>query len=124
MDPLIQKAIAAREHSYSPYSNFAVGAALETESGEVFTGTNVENAAYGLCFCAERTALVKAVSEGKRNFKRIAIVADLPETVKPCGMCRQMLIELAPSLECLCANLKGEVEQFSIKDLLPHSFSF
>ncbi|MBI4125815.1 MAG: cytidine deaminase [Deltaproteobacteria bacterium] len=122
MDQLVQKALAARKNSYSPYSKFAVGAALECGDGTVITGTNVENASYGLSICAERSALVKAISEGKRKFKRLAIVTDSPEPAAPCGMCRQMLIEFAPSLEVILANLKGKSEVLRLSDLLPKAF--
>lgn len=122
MDPLVKKALAARKHSYSPYSKFAVGAALETEDGTIFTGANVENASYGLAICAERTALVKAVSEGHKKFKRLAVVADYPKPCPPCGMCRQMLIEFAPDLELILANTKGKTEKVDLAKLLPKVF--
>lgn len=122
MDTLIQKAMEARRQSYSPYSKFAVGAALEADDGTVITGTNVENASYGLSVCAERVALVKAISQGKRKFKRLAVVADYPEPPPPCGMCRQMLIEFAPDLELVLANLKGEMEIVRLNQLLPKAF--
>jgi len=122
MDPLIQKALEARKHSYSPYSHFAVGAALETEDGKIFTGTNVENASYGLTICAERSALVKAVSEGARKFKRIVIVTDMDPPASPCGMCRQMLMEFSPKLVVLLANPKGKVEESTLDTLLPRAF--
>ncbi len=122
MNPLLKKAVEARENSYSPYSKFAVGAALETVDGEIFTGCNVENASYGLSICAERTALVKAVSAGARKFKRLAIVADTPEAVTPCGMCRQMLIEFSPGLELILANTKGKTEKINLSELLPKAF--
>ena len=121
-DRLVQKALEARKESYSPYSKFAVGAALETEDGTVVTGTNIENASYGLSICAERTALVKAVSQGMRKFKRMAIMADMPEPAAPCGMCRQMLVEFAPDLELILANLKGQTKIVKLNELLPMAF--
>lgn len=119
---LIAQASEARKNSYSPYSKFAVGAALECDDGTVITGTNVENASYGLSICAERTALVKAISQGKRKFKRLAVVADYPEPPPPCGMCRQMLIEFAPDLELILANTKGKTESVRLATLLPKAF--
>ena len=123
MDPLLQKALEARKHAYSPYSKFSVGAALEAEDGTIYTGCNVENG-FWLSICAERTALVKAISEGVKKFKRIAIVADTPEPVSPCGTCRQMLAEFAPNLEFILANTKGQTEKSTLSQLLPKAFTF
>ncbi|MDO8527584.1 MAG: cytidine deaminase [Deltaproteobacteria bacterium] len=123
MNELVKKAIEARQKSYSPYSKFAVGAALEAEDGTVFTGCNVENASYGLTVCAERIALMKAVSEGAIKFRRIAIVADHPQPT-PCGACRQVLYEFAPELEIILANTKGETETVKLSNLLPKAFRF
>ena len=120
---LLDLAWKAREQSYSPYSGFAVGAALECEDGTVYLGCNVEGASYGNTICAERTALVKAVSEGKRSFKRIAIVANSPEYTAPCGICRQMLYEFAPDLQVLCANGNRAWADVSLRELLPMGFS-
>lgn len=122
MDKLVEKALEARKQSYSPYSKFAVGVALETAEGEVILGANVENASYGLAICAERVALVKAVSQGIRKFKRMAVVADYPTPIPPCGMCRQMLHEFEPNLEILLANLKGQTETVTLSELLPKAF--
>ena len=122
MDTLVQKAIEARKQSYSPYSKFAVGAALEAEDGTVILGCNVENASYGLCICAERVALTKAVSQGIRKFKRLAVVADFPTPCPPCGACRQMLFEFSPDMELILANLKGQTETFILSQLLPNGF--
>jgi cytidine deaminase len=111
------------QRSYAPYSRFSVGAALECEDGEVITGCNVENAAYGSSICAERTALVKAVSEGKRSFRRIAIVGSGDTPCWPCGACRQMLSEFSPSLEILVVSGPSNAyEKTSLTALLPHSF--
>jgi len=122
MDALIQKALEARKESYSPYSKFAVGVALEAADGTVILGANVENASYGLTICAERVALVKAVSQGIKKFKRLAVVADTPDPVAPCGACRQMLNEFAPRLEIILANLKGQSETTTLDQLLPKAF--
>ncbi|MDZ4225092.1 MAG: cytidine deaminase [bacterium] len=121
MKDLIQKALDTRKNAYAPYSQFAVGAALEAENGTIYTGCNVENASYGLSICAERTALVKAISEGAKKFKRLAIVADTPEAVTPCGMCRQMLMEFSPEMELILANTKGKSETVVLSKLLPRA---
>jgi cytidine deaminase len=104
---LIQAAIATAKHAYVPYSNYQVGAALRALDGSVYTGCNVENAAYPSCICAERTALVKAVSEGRRQFDVIAVVTR--NGGSPCGTCRQMLFEFAPDLQVIIADLEGQV---------------
>ncbi len=119
---LIDIATEARDKSYSPYSGFPIGAALLTNDGEVFTGTNVENASYGLTNCAERTAIFKAVSEGYREYEAIAIVADTERPVPPCGSCRQVLQEFGNDIIVIMANLKGEHLQYTISDLLPGAF--
>ena len=108
--------------SYAPYSHFRVGAALECEDGSVYTGCNVENAAYGSSLCAERTALVKAVSEGRRRFVRLAVAGDSEDYCWPCGACRQMLREFGTDLEVLAANREGAYVAISLEELLPHSF--
>jgi cytidine deaminase len=119
---LVQQAIDAAKHAYAPYSNYPVGAALRTPDGDVFTGCNVENAAYPAGICAERTALVKAVSEGKREFSTIAVVTR--NGGAPCGVCRQMLYEFAPDLKVIIADMDGKVhEELLLSDLLPHGFS-
>jgi cytidine deaminase len=122
MKKLIARAKEARKKAYAPYSNFKVGAALEAKNGKVYTGSNVENASYAVTCCAERTALVKAVSEGVKSFRRIAIVADTGEPCPPCGVCRQALYEFAPNLEVIMANTKGMVEVMPLGELLPHAF--
>ena len=108
--------------AYVPYSHFPVGAALECEDGTVFTGCNIENAAYGPSNCAERTAVFKAVSEGYRSFRRIAIAADTEQFCAPCGVCRQVLHEFAPDLEIILVNNRGDTVTLSLPELLPHSF--
>lgn len=119
---LIQLAIAMEERSYCPYSHFPVGAALLCSDGSVFTGCNVENAAYGAAICAERTAVVKAVSEGHRDFVRLAVAGRSEDYCWPCGECRQVLREFAPRLELLCANRDGAWAKTTLEELLPHSF--
>ena len=121
-EKLILTARQMLERSYAPYSRFAVGAALETEDGSVFTGCNVENASYGLTICAERTAAVKAVSEGHLRFKRIVIASRGEDYCYPCGACRQVLREFGPEMEVICLNSKGEARRFSLEELLPCSF--
>jgi len=119
---LIECAIEARQQSYSPYSNFAVGAALLCEDGTIYKGGNIENASYGLTNCAERTAIFKAISEGHRKFKALAVVADTERPCAPCGACRQVMKEFKiPTI--IMANLMGHMEIVSIEDLLPFSFS-
>lgn len=110
--------------AYAPYSHFPVGAALECEDGTVFTGCNIENAAYGPSVCAERTAVFKAVSEGHRRFRRIAIAADTDSFCPPCGVCRQVLSEFDPALqmEVILVNRQGETRTLTLQDLLPYSF--
>lgn len=121
---LIAQAIAARNAAYVPYSKFPVGAAVLGTSGKVYLGCNIENAAYSLCNCAERTALFKAVSEGEHSFTAIAVVADTPGPVSPCGACRQVLAELCPAdMPVILANLKQEVSVTSVQTLLPGAFT-
>lgn len=120
---LVECAFSMLERSYVPYSGFPVGAALECEDGTIFTGCNVENAAYGSCICAERTALVKAVSEGHRDdFLRLAVVGRSSDYCWPCGACRQMLYEFAPALTLLVACKDHTFETRSLAALLPHGF--
>ena len=121
---LITLAHQAREKAYAAYSGFPVGAALLGRSGRVYTGCNVENAAYPLTTCAERTAVVKAVSEGERNFEAIAVVTATGAT--PCGSCRQILREFAGldgELRVIVADLDGNANTFTIRELLPHGFT-
>lgn len=119
---LLDAARAARLHAHAPFSHFLVGAALETEDGVVVTGCNVENATYGLTVCAERVALFKAISEGHRRFRRIAVVADTDDPTPPCGACRQLLWEFGGDLEVHLANLSDHKATFQLKDLFPHPF--
>ena len=120
---LVDQAIKMLDYSYVPYSKFPVGAALECADGSVFTGCNVENAAYGDTICAERTAVVKAVSEGHRDdFIRIAIAGHSADYCWPCGSCRQMLYEFAPDLTVLVARGDHEFVTLPLKELLPYGF--
>lgn len=119
---LIEAARVARDRAHAAYSNFKVGAALETTDGQIITGANVENATYGLTMCAERIAIYKAVSEGHRSFRRIAIVADTDRPTSPCGACRQVLWEFAGNLEVILADLQEVRARHQLKDLLPHPF--
>lgn len=119
---LVDLALAARTKAYAPYSGFHVGAVLESEDGQIFAGCNVENAAYGECICAERTALVKAVSEGVQHFRRIAIAGSGSDHCWPCGACRQVLAEFAPKLTLLVSDNQGNYIRTFLEDLLPHHF--
>ena len=115
-------AVAMLDRAYCPYSHFAVGAALECADGTVFTGCNIENAAYSPGICAERTAVAKAVSEGHSDFIRIVIAGRSADFCVPCGVCRQVLREFAPGIEVICLNGKGEEKVFTLSELLPYSF--
>ena len=121
---LCQKAVDMLEMAYVPYSHFPVGAALECDDGTVYTGCNIENAGYTPTNCAERTALFKAVSEGRRRFTRIAIAATADRFTAPCGVCRQVLAEFDPELtmEVILVKTTGETLELTLKDLLPYSF--
>ncbi len=120
-DELIASAAAARERAYAPYSNFKVGAALKGKSGRVYTGCNVENAAYGPSMCAERTAIFKAVSEGEREFEAIAVVTENGDS--PCGSCRQVMMEFAPDMTVIIADTQGLARSTTVRDLLPDGFT-
>ena len=115
-------AAAMLDRAYCPYSHFAVGAALECADGTVYTGCNIENAAFSPTICAERTAVAKAVSEGHTDFVRIAIAGRSADFCVPCGVCRQVLREFAPGIEVICLNGKGEEKVFTLSELLPYSF--
>ena len=120
---LVRIAFSMHQYSYVPYSKFPVGAALLCQDGTVFTGCNVENAAFGSTICAERTALVKAVSEGHRDdFTRLAVVGNSTEPCWPCGACRQMLYEFAPDLTLLVARKDHSFVKLTLGELMPHGF--
>ena len=120
-DEMIASATAARERAYAPYSNFKVGAALLGKSGRVYTGCNVENAAYGPSMCAERTAVFKAVSEGEHEFEVIAVVTE--NGVSPCGTCRQVMMEFAPDMTVIIADIQGNTRLTTVRALLPDGFT-
>jgi cytidine deaminase len=122
MDPLVEAALQARKNAHAPFSHFQVGAALEDSAGRIHTGCNVENASYGLTLCAERVAVFKAVSEGARQFRRVAVVADTDTLTPPCGACRQILWEFCGDAELVLANLHGKTETLRLRDLLPRPF--
>ena len=119
---LVTAARRARRHACAAYSGFKVGAALETTTGLIITGCNVENATYGLTVCAERIAMFKALSEGHRTFRRVVVVADTEAPTPPCGACRQILWEFGGDLEVILANLRRETGRHQLKDLLPMPF--
>jgi cytidine deaminase len=119
---LIALAIDARSRAFAPYSGFKVGAALVAADGTLVTGCNVESASYGLTICAERVALVKAVSDGRTEFKRVVVVAETDKPTPPCGACRQLLWEFAPDAEVILANLTGTVVRYTMRQLLPDAF--
>lgn len=128
LNSLIEKALQARKFSYAPYSSFAVGAALLTKDGQIFTGCNIENVSFGPSNCAERTAFFKAISDGKKEFTAIAIVGgkqnNLPEKIiYPCGVCRQVMVEFCdPDFQIICAKDESEYKIFTLKELMPNSF--
>ena len=119
---LIETAMEQLKFSYTPYSNFKVGASLLTKNGQIYTGCNIENAAYTPTNCAERTAIFKAVSEGHTNFKALAVVADTEGPCAPCGACRQVMGEFNIPI-IIMRNMKGNIKVVSIEALLPFSFS-
>ena len=121
-EKLIEAAVKVRENAHSPFSNFKVGAAVETKDGKIFTGCNVENASYGLTFCAERVAIFKAISEGETEFTRIAVIADTPELTPPCGACRQIIWEFCGDVPVIFSNLEGVTETIQMSELLPRAF--
>jgi cytidine deaminase len=121
-DALLTAARAAYARAIADYSQFKVGAALETATGEIVTGCNIENASYGLTICAERVAMFKALSEGHRTFRRIVIMADSPKPTSPCGACRQILWEFAGDIDVGLANLHGLQATHRMRDLLPDAF--
>jgi cytidine deaminase len=123
INQLIEEAKKAREKAYVPYSKFGVGAALLTTDGKVYQGCNIENAAFSMCNCAERTALFKAYSEGERNFQLLAVIADTERPCSPCGACRQVISELCPmDMKVVLTNLKGDIFETTVAELLPGAF--
>lgn len=125
MDELLERAKKARERAYAPYSRFKVGAALLTKDGSVFDGCNVENASYGLCNCAERTAFFSAVAAGytRDQFAALAVIGDTDGPIAPCGACRQVIIELGgPELNIRLGNLNGAIRDTTAREQLPDAF--
>ncbi|MBS1514804.1 MAG: cytidine deaminase [Bacteroidetes bacterium] len=120
---LIEAALNVRKYSYSPYSNFKVGAAVLASSGKIYTGTNIENASFPATICAERVAFTKALSEGEKDLRAIAITSSYDEFVFPCGVCRQFMVEFNPQLTVILAVSKEKYEIHKLKDLLPYSFT-
>jgi cytidine deaminase len=118
---LVRQAIEARRRAYVPYSSFPVGASLLTRSGKIFTGCNIENASYGLTVCAERVAILKAVSEGETEFEALAVATNIGGS--PCGACRQVMAEFALDMPVLIADLNGQITPLSVADLLPLAFT-
>lgn len=119
---LLAAALAARKNAYAPYSKFAVGAAVRTADGKIFTGCNVENASYGLSCCAERCAIFAAIGAGERKFTSLCVVADTKEPVSPCGACRQVMTEFKIP-EIILANTNGDVKIYTPEELLPYGFT-
>ncbi|ABR31353.1 cytidine deaminase [Thermosipho melanesiensis] len=120
-EKLINMAISAKSNAYAPYSNFKVGAALLTKSGKIYTGSNVENASYGLTCCAERVAVFKAVSEGEKEFDTLVVVGDTEEPISPCGACRQVMAEFG-NFNVILVGKDGKIKKTSVEELLPYHF--
>ncbi|PIC65422.1 cytidine deaminase [Sporosarcina sp. P13] len=124
IEQLLNEAKIAMQTAYVPYSKFPVGAALEAEDGTIYHGCNIENSSYGLSNCAERTAIFKAVSEGVKSFKSLTVIGDTEGPIAPCGACRQVIAEFcAPTMPVYLTNLKGNIQETTIKKLLPGAFS-
>ncbi|MEQ1604056.1 MAG: cytidine deaminase [Pyrinomonadaceae bacterium] len=119
---LIDAATMARERAYAPYSNFQVGAAVETENGDIYIGCNVESASYGLTVCAERVAIWKGISCGEKRFAQIAVVVDTEDLTPPCGVCRQIIWEFCGDVPVILSNLEGKSETIMMSELLPRAF--
>lgn len=123
MNALVEAAKKAREHAYSPYSGVRIGAAVLSSDGSIYTGANIENASYGLACCAERTAIFKAVSEGAKRLVVIAIVGKSADFTKPCGACRQVMVEFNPNMKVLRRGVDGFSEDGTAGELLPDHFN-
>ncbi len=121
-EELIKAARDARDRAYAPYSNFQVGAAVESESGNIYIGCNVESASYGLTVCAERVAIWKGISCGEKRFGRIAVVVDTEDLTPPCGVCRQIIWEFCGDVPVILSNLHGKTETIQMSELLPRAF--
>ena len=124
MEILIQAATEAREKAYAPYSRYKVGAALLGRSGKIYTGCNVENSSYGATICAERTAVVKAVSDGETEIVAVAVAGDSERYTFPCGICRQVISEFGKDdTKVICINKNGQYKIYDLKDIIPHAFT-
>ena len=121
LQQLFEAAVAARKNSYSPYSHFAVGAAVRTADGKIYGGCNVENASYGLCCCGERNAIFAAVCAGERELEAICVVADTQKPVSPCGACRQVMSEFKIK-NIILSNLQGDIRIYTLEEILPYGF--
>lgn len=121
-EELVNAARDVRENAFAPYSNFKVGAAVETDEGNIYTGCNVESASYGLTVCAERVAIWKGISRGEKKFGRIAVVVDTDELTPPCGVCRQIIWEFCGDVPVILSNLHGKTETIQMSELLPRAF--
>ena len=119
---LLNAALEARLKAYAPYSKFLVGAAVRAESGKIYTGCNIENASYGLTVCAERNALFNAVGAGERKFTALCVVGDTAVPISPCGACRQVMAEFKVK-RIILANIKGDVKEYTLEELLPYGFT-
>lgn len=120
----IEAAVQAMPQAYVPYSKFPVGACIVTDEGDMYIGVNIENASYGLTNCAERTAIFKAISDGKRSFQHLVVAGDTPEPIAPCGACRQVLAEFcAPDMSVTLLDAKGNMKETTIGQLLPYTFT-
>ncbi|MFO7447706.1 MAG: cytidine deaminase [Ignavibacteriaceae bacterium] len=120
---LAAKAIEAKQKALPTYSGFHVGAAILTDDGKVFLGCNIESSSYSLTICAERTAIFKAISEGERKFKAIALASDHPDFISPCGACRQVISDLCGNIDVVMINHKNELKISKVSDLLPFAFN-
>ena len=123
LEKLIAAAWETRKNAYAPYSHFAVGAAVLTTDGHIYTGCNIENISYGLTNCAERTAIFQAVAHGEREFTHLAICTDTATWTAPCGACRQVMLEFAPQMQVIMVNSRGERKQLSAAELMPDAFA-
>jgi cytidine deaminase len=121
---LLEKARQARDEAYAPYSHFPVGAAVLTADGRIFTGCNIENASFGASMCAERVAIFAAVAAGRHQIMALAVIADTPQPVAPCGLCRQVLSEFSPDCQVIMANVNGDYQVTPLGQLLPQAFKF
>lgn len=121
-EPLLKAAIAVREHAFAPHSGVKVGAALRSDTGKMFTGCNVESPSIIFHSCAERTAILKAISAGATRFTHCVVVSDFTKPIPPCGYCRQALLEFAPEAVVMMANLRGETAMTTVRDLLPLAY--